>query len=183
MTNTKLTIEECIAKIEGNHDFPECDGTASLDINGNGWMLSCYEGCQCWWDNAPTYQQLAESEFSEILDPDWAEYADAGDTVDECHINRDFIAGAHSVCASEEAAYAKKWLNTRIETILENVDGMKVYRDYPRDFANEFSLVIDDERDAEPLTRDELETILQNWLTDDSHYGDLLSEFDTYSPN
>lgn len=183
MTDAKLTIEQCIAKISGYHDFPECGGNASVEINGHGWILSACEGSQCWWDNAPTYQELVESEFTAILDIDWQEYAEPDETVDKCHINRDFIRAAHSVCASEEEAYDKTMLNRRIDTIVENVEGMKVYRDYPRDFANEFSLVVDDERKEEPLTREELETILKNWLTDKDHYGDLLSEYDTYSPN
>lgn len=183
MNDTKLTIEQCIAEIAGYHDFPECGGNASVEINRKGWILSACDGSQCWWDNAPTYQELADSEFAAILAADWEEDAESDETVDECHIDQNFIRAAHAICAAEEVAYDKTMLNRRINTIVENVDGMKVYRDYPRDFANEFSLVVDDDRDEEPLTREELKTILENWLNDKDHYGDLLSEYDTYSPN
>ena len=178
----KLTLEECIKAIDGYHDFPECGGTASVEINGNGWILSACEGSQCWWDGAPTYRELMDSEFSAVLVTDEEDIEDEDETVREDDIEPAFILAAHAVCSEEEEKYDATMLNRRIDTILENVDGMRVYRDYPRDFANEFSLVIDNDRDEEPLTREQLETILENWLNDETHYGDLLSEFDTYSP-
>jgi len=182
-TQNKLTVAECIEQICGYHDFPECGGNASVEINGNGWVLSACEGSQCWWDGAPTYRELMDSEFASVLVTDEEDIEDEEEKVKELDINADFIRAAHAVCNAEEEKYDATMLTRRIDTIVESVEGMKVYCDYPRDFANEFSLVVDEEREDEPLTREQLETILENWLTDETHYGALLSEYDTYSPN
>jgi len=177
MTVTKLTLEEILERIEGYHDFPECRGTASL----GAWILSAAEGSQCWWEGAPTIAKLREDGMDALID----EACDLNDDdeITEEWVVSDVIDKAHEVCESEEAAYDAEELERRIDHICDQIDWdtQRVKRTYPRDFANEFDLEVVDAAEG-GLDEDETRKVLENWLTNKEHYGDLLDELDTYSP-
>ena len=170
-------------RIEGYHDYPECRGNASIVVNNRPWFVSVAEGSDYHWDGAPTVGELKDDGLADILtDPNLED----DHVIEEDDIVREFMDHAHEVCEAEERQYDAEEMERRIDHIVNQIewDSQRVRRDYPRDFANEFDLVVVLNDDADNALLDEAETraVLERWLDDGDHYGDLLDDLDTYSP-